>query len=1221
MSNEKTNNPIETLDVITKTLKNPDATPEEIRELLTQLEADITAPGYLEAAQEAEIKLIRDQVGQLKFKGKKHKQTRRQAQAIQSKLPEEVIEIDASDLEVEEEVEGEHKGEVAQEIETPTPEPDSDKKVEQENKASDKVFEEMLMDGELLAPIFIESNSEEELQKKLEELGFKIKSNHQLQKIIQETIKSEFKEVIELSEALDSGVITKIVKNEEGLRRFRALLKESLPKKQAASPAQDQKPTPKKNPPKEDETQASPPDQPKEKEATQEEIDNNLEEAALKIAPTEYKNWKKAFELLHFGRPPSEDKEKNGWIQTRKTIFKVENIEEFEAIRSTLRNIEKWRKIIDAKSAPQAIRAAFVNEEIENENLGEKLKQNKERLISKIESILARIRANKKNEPKNKTDTPTPSSAPKPKADTAPKAKEGTESNLDKALGNFAKNNPEYEALLSITNEFLKLDTKGSNALKDIKDKIQKLFKNLEMIATDGAEIPKEFLKDFFENGLKPNERILKRAVRNLKEMANLSEEEKRAFYRLLGLGKLRTKFDDLIAILDTNPNEIQDEQERRYLIDIQEEILEEFDEIYHDYPIFELKTLRLKHQQEKTNEILEKLKNLDEFILFFKEKIKPSLKKEESGTPKSEEAKKDKDTKSVKTEGVKKTTKPTTDKPKDEPKATSKLASFVKENKEKIEAKKEKNSLKLEESTEKLLTEVLISEKLISEKDPICIAINELLKGRDDVEEIKKFVLNPDTLTKEINKQTSIKIEEEMKLKKLSNYNDLAEALQEELEEINDYFKLLKNKSLSSKEKNLRPEKSERRLIIKKLINGIALMNQLEAGGTGSNSPRDVLARIVFYLHQNENGMTIDGLLSRVDQTIHEQKEKLHKGFWSKINAFGFFLKPTLKSTLRAIAQDDEFISTLGEGREEKIMELNQLFGSNYTHVKKWAKSLEGGIEKHAHTTIPRLIAYLETAIRDGKASHLFKVNDAMSLANNLKEVQREQIKKEVEKEFKEYLKEHPGENPPNKMLMYINKLNESNESMMDINKKLIERNVNKTAMLRTLGTGVAIAGTVFNPLAWWSAIPGMVGIGGFLAAHQSKKMSEDQKALVERSAIRAFAGNAIMMGGLTGTAVIGAMSLPLTIGMGALTAIGGAAGVFSPEIWKNKGAIGKWSLNKAKRGLKLAWKKAIRPTLPYTLPFAGIAAVAGLPIAVTTAALIGIPVGTYRLTKKLRS
>ena len=184
----------------------------------------------------------------------------------------------------------------------------------------------------------------------------------------------------------------------------------------------------------------------------------------------------------------------------------------------------------------------------------------------------------------------------------------------------------------------------------------------------------------------------------------------------------------------------------------------------------------------------------------------------------------------------------------------------------------------------------------------------------------------------------------------------------------------------------------------------------------------------------------------------------------------------------------------------------------------------------------------------------------------------------------------------------------------MSDINKKLIEKNVNKSAVLKTLGLGGVIAGTVLNPLAWWTAIPGMISAGAFLSSRTNKKLSEDQKALVQRSAARAFVGNALVLGGMASTAAIGMAAIPLTIA-------GGLAGVAVPEIWKHRGKLGKWSLKGMGATGKLAWKKAIRPTLPYTLPFAGIAAVAGLPLAATVAAFVGIPVGTYHLTKKLRS
>lgn len=1301
MANEKTKNPLQTLEDIEKAL-NRGTSPKELKDMLIQLKEHLDRPGYLEKAEEIEVELIRQKLANLKIK--KTKETRvsiKLIKEIQSTLPEEIIEVNEEDFEIEEDfdetlfkefenqfnknneaqlilevitgntkllkkrgyqINHEQLSRLAKEIictekgkfesftknkreaivllmefefnpremdkggvtlealkeQLEIYKEDKTKEIKTEEKGEKiDLFVEMITD-KLLSAIFIEAQNEKELIEILEKENFSVKSVNQLKKIVQEVIKEVFQETIELEKVFDRETVERAIKTEEGLKKFKSALLQALPKK-AITSANPSKPTKKETSisrpePKTIEKKPAQEEPRRNIEITQEQMDKNLEEKAFQIAPDAYRKWKDLFQLLHFGRLSNNEAQRKRQLEARKKVIGIETEEMFEMIRSHLRGFEKWRKFIDAKTDIQAIRESFDRDEINNDNLGEKLKQ-------KIEEILETVRVELKKTVKAKEPiAPTKTAVSKPlpqKPETLAKPviagpeapqiptvplmvptalpiapKKTPKEKVSEKLANYVKENPEHENLLKITTEFLKIDTKGSKIIEGIKKKIQNLFETLETMTAGGTDIPAPFIKNFFENGLKPNQKIVERTMRNLKETGNLNEDEKRNFYRLLGLGKLKPKFDQLITILDINPTTIKDEEKRRYVKDIQEEILETLDEIYQDYPIFELKTLRLKHQVEKTNEILKKLEDLNEFIDYFENEIEISDQNQvvSNALVNNPATKTDTTTKNTPTENT------NTTEEKNKPNNNALVIA------QKKEIQKGKEQAKTNNSVSKFLESLSIKKELIRNDDPIVMAMNELLMERNDLEAIKAFLKNPDNLKRQVNEESLTAIKEEMKNKGVDDYDKLTQKLNSELKEIKEFFSLLNNRSLPAEEKNKASEKTKRKLEIEALLESTALLRRLEKGTLDYESPREVLTLVMLYLSQSDKNASMKGLTLEIEQLIDKQKDKLHKGFWSKLQAFGFFLKPTLKSTLKAIAKDAEF-KKLGDNPEEKLVELNRLFGTDQTKVKEWIDSLPGGIEKNAHTTIPRLIAYLEMAVRDGKASYLFKTKDALELIKHLKEVQHKQIRTEVEKEFQEYTKKNPNEEPPNKMLMYINRLNESNRYIQDVNKRILQKNLAKTAAIRTLGTGAVIAGTVFNPFAWYTAIPGMAAIPTFIASF-TKKVPKDKKALVQRSAIRAFMGNALVLGGIASTATIGALAIPLTIA-------GGLAGVAAPELWKHKRKIGEKSIKGITKETSWTWKNAIKPSAPYL--FKGALATAGI------MSIVGIPFVTYYATKKL--
>ncbi|MBU1017723.1 hypothetical protein KKA33_01705 [Patescibacteria group bacterium] len=485
------------------------------------------------------------------------------------------------------------------------------------------------------------------------------------------------------------------------------------------------------------------------------------------------------------------------------------------------------------------------------------------------------------------------------------------------------------------------------------------------------------------------------------------------------------------------------------------------------------------------------------------------------------------------------------------------------------------------------LLESILAKKELVSDDDPVCLAINALVNRKSiDLEKLKNFLQNPEFLRKNIDEK---KVKDEMEKQKVSDYEGLLQKLEDESEQNKNFLESIKGQMrLSQDEIEKRTKALERISEIKQLIRETGNIIKLKGRTMVYDSPRHVLALVNFYLHRNDADMPIEALGSEIERQVNEQKEALYSGTRATINRFGFFLRPTLKTTLKALAKDREF-ARLGEKPADELAKLTGIFENSPDKVKQWIENLPGGFEKHIKTTIPRLIAYLELAIRDGNVSRLFKTGRARDLVRHLKNIQQEHIRAGVEEEFKR----NPNMNNQGKMLLYLQKLNQSTRHTVDINKKILSRNVFKSVSLKGVAGAGLGAAAIFSPLPFLATLPAFLAAPTFAASY-THRIPKKHRPAVQKAALRAVVANGLAIGGVAlGTLFTGGIALPFALG-----AIGAGAGAMSPEIgkkiWKEKQKIGKGGVSVAKKvpGASLAAAKGGGKLLKWTvgLPVVGV-------------------------------
>lgn len=178
-------------------------------------------------------------------------------------------------------------------------------------------------------------------------------------------------------------------------------------------------------------------------------------------------------------------------------------------------------------------------------------------------------------------------------------------------------------------------------------------------------------------------------------------------------------------------------------------------------------------------------------------------------------------------------------------------------------------------------------------------------------------------------------------------------------------------------------------------------------------------------------------------------------------------------------------------------------------------------------------------------------------------------------------------------KMLLYLQKLNQSTRHITDINKKILSRNMLKSAGLKGLtGAGLGAA-AIFSPLPFLATLPAFLAAPTVVASYTTR-VPEKHRPAVRKMAFRAAVANGLAIGGAAlGALVTGGLALPIILGT-----VGAGVGAMSPEIgkkaWKERRKIGKGGVWMAKKtpGATLGVTKGAYWFLKWT---------AGLPIVLT--------------------
>jgi len=448
------------------------------------------------------------------------------------------------------------------------------------------------------------------------------------------------------------------------------------------------------------------------------------------------------------------------------------------------------------------------------------------------------------------------------------------------------------------------------------------------------------------------------------------------------------------------------------------------------------------------------------------------------------------------------------------------------------------------------LMAEVLSDKNLYDpKKDPASLAIYKLVRTleTDKLAGLKGFLLKPKlTLTPTIDKDIKKGITELR--------SELKKKEQEEKRvnrEINGIDKLLGGRGTIKKEdadvllaKQLDLQKQLDAIENRK--NEINMAIGYKNGTMRYRSTTQLLGMINYYIVSEiyKKRPSEADIVERVEKQIEKQRTDIHGRAGKLVNlAFGILsgftmLKPGLKATLTHLVKD-ESLSKIGE---EKLAKLAKCW-SDVGAVKAWVNNLEGAEEQNVTKTVPRIIAYLEMALRDGNMRYLrvTSARKARELVKHLKAVRHEFILNKIEKTLSNDAED------VDRMNAYFRELNMATTKQDEITKKLISRR----AVVRTLagvgiaGTaGVAGAGLAVGALAAKIGIAGGAMAGGAAIAGRRAEKPEHKKSMY-RVAGRAVGATALAVGA---TFLSGGVLAP------ALAAI---PGLFSPEIIKYRKQI----------------------------------------------------------------
>ncbi|MBU0728041.1 hypothetical protein KKA95_05135, partial [Patescibacteria group bacterium] len=321
---------------------------------------------------------------------------------------------------------------------------------------------------------------------------------------------------------------------------------------------------------------------------------------------------------------------------------------------------------------------------------------------------------------------------------------------------------------------------------------------------------------------------------------------------------------------------------------------------------------------------------------------------------------------------------------------------------------------------------------------------------------------------------------------------------------------------------------------------NRITTAMNLQNGTMRYRSTKQVLAMVrLFIAQQDKEKLSQLDILNEVDDLIEAQRIEAHgrspvsKFFLETLSLAGM-LKPTLTATLRNLVQDPAF-EKIGA---DKMADLAKAW-NNKGAAEAWILSIEGNEDVKMTKTVPRLIAYLETALRNGNLRYINRASlgRIRGLLTNLKAIRHEHVTNQVDK-----LTTGKGMSDADVMSLYFKEMDKVTVSDRDIKKEIITRGAKWAIAKRAAkGVGVGALGAVgvVGGIGLAPVTAGVLGLGG--ASHYLLKsygeMDEKAQAAYRKSALRIGWTGALA----TGALVINPLLAPLALG-----------GVLAPEIGK---------------------------------------------------------------------
>jgi len=753
---------------------------------------------------------------------------------------------------------------------------------------------------------------------------------------------------------------------------------------------------------------------------------------------------------------------------------------------------------------------------------------------------------------------------------------------------------PEFEAIDGYTKD---------------KPEAQKLFLGaMELLAKKEPEIAElqNALKkslDYFKK-LKPdqlkNEKLMARLFQKLELHTSAIQEalvgkkarDKKTVLLRMNIGKLKTEFTKIYALLEIDPKTIENEEHRKYIEDAQAFFQQFLDQIDHE----KIKGMDLVAQKQEAKNIKDKYDDeAKEFMDSLEKEIGPIETKKEpkkseappptAGTaeaaPSSPEAVAGAPEPSTTTPEV--TTSPKAD---EAPPGEAEKKEAEKKEKEKPPEKAEVTSGQVEA----LVKKFLINEKTYSKDDPTCRAIETLvMENKLNLKDLEVFLRSPRKELKDSINREAIE-GDEGELKAGETYEQLKKRLEDEMTDIAEDLRLLSGHRPTPDEEAKRDKLQARRKKLRGILNDLGILIQIEKDFAEYSSPRHVLGLIAYFierhkLNKKEEDIKIDHIEGLVTKAVTKAKEAM-EGKWGILERIGFVFHPTLKKTLMALKEDEE-LSQLGENPEAILAKLAK--AKTQTDVREWLMELSGKsrekFNEHVYKTVPRLIAYLEIAIREGKSSNVFRTGPFEDLIRLLRGVQHSVIRTDVQKKEPNLRK---------RMILYLEEMNKINRYTDGISVEILEKNVFRSKGAKWVaGGGLATAAGLGGAALLGATPPGWIalaGLGGASAiAYIASLMKrtpvfESDRPTIRKWAKRSLAASTIGLAGLgmgaLAAPVIGGLALPIGAALGLGAILGGKKGIKTikekaPEWYKaGKEQTKKGAWAGTKWGAKQGWR-----------------------------------------------